>query len=172
MKEKIKVITVSTEVELKICFNIRKKVFIIEQKVPRELEVDEYEKESTHFLAFYKNTPAATGRFRIFQSFLKFERIATLKSERGKGIGLALMQKMQKIGIEKYPTYLQFANAQKDSIKFYQKLGWQAVGDFFIEANIPHQVVVFIPKDRKMFENLKCLKDEKCPKIIKDCLKL
>ena len=142
MKEKIKVITVSTEAELKICFNIRKKVFIQEQKVPKELEVDAHEKESTHFLAFFKNIPASTGRFRIFNSFLKFERIATLKSERGRGIGFALMQKMQETGAKKYQKYLQFANAQKDSIKFYQKLGWQAIGGFFTEASILHKIVV------------------------------
>lgn len=66
---------------------------------------------------------------------------------------------------------LQYANAQKNSIKFYQKLGWQTIGDFFTEAGVLHKTVIFIPKEGKIIKSYKCLKDEKCPKAIKICLK-
>ena len=41
---------------------IRTTVFIEEQNVPEELEWDEYDDTSTHFLAYYNDTPVGTAR--------------------------------------------------------------------------------------------------------------
>jgi len=159
----IKIVIANEESQLRDCLNIRHQVFVVEQNIPTEIEMDEHEKISTHFLIYANEKPIATGRYRINNNFLKFERIATIKSMRGKKIGTLLMQKMQKTGLEKYPAYLQVTNSQKNSIPFYKKLGWVPTGKIFIEAKIEHQLMIFLPKDIK---KLKCLDDPNCPSDI------
>lgn len=75
---------VKTDEDFKTCLMIRRKVFIKEQDVPENLEVDEFESESTHFLAFFEGKPVATGRLKVFENKVKFERISTLKEFQGK----------------------------------------------------------------------------------------
>ena len=65
---------VETDQDFKSCLKIRREVFFREQNVPEELEVDEYEKTSIHFLALFNNTPAGTGRLRIVKEKVKFEK--------------------------------------------------------------------------------------------------
>ena len=78
---------VQTKKEYEIYLMIRKAVFIEEQYVPKDQEIDSFENSSIHFLAYYNKTPAGTGRLRIKEHCIKFERIATLKAFRGKGVG-------------------------------------------------------------------------------------
>jgi predicted GNAT family N-acyltransferase len=168
MNEKTKVIIVSSDIEYKSCLDIRYEVFVKEQNVPQEIEIDSYENESTHFLVLFNDKPVSTGRFHIKNSFLKFERIATIKSHRKKGLGSLLMQKMQEIGFKKYPQYLQVTHSQIHSIPFYEKLSWICIGGAFMEADIEHKLMIFLPKDTNYIKNLKCLQDRKCPiEIIK-----
>lgn len=158
---------VTSDEEYAACLEIRRQVFIEEQGVSFEEEVDAYEKESTHFLAYCDEKPASTGRFRIKKEFLKFERVATLAAFRGKGLARAVMLEMQRVGQEKYPQFLPAMHAQAEVISFYEKLGWVGVGERFMEANIEHLVMVLLPKDLK---NLKCLHDPETPKPILDFL--
>ena len=44
---------------------IRHEVFVIGQKVPAELEVDEFEEDAIHYLAFHNNNPVGAARWRI-----------------------------------------------------------------------------------------------------------
>ena len=164
----VKVREVTTEEDYQACLKIRRQVFIEGQQVPEEIEIDAYEKQAVHFLAFYEDKPVATGRFRIKKGFLKFERIATLPEFRGKGIARALMLEMQKVGTERYPNYLPAMHAQAEVIPFYEKLGWVVVGERFVEADIQHQAMVLLPPN---LSQLKCLAHPETPKPILDFLK-
>src|SRR5699024_12527763 len=73
--------------------DIRKKVFVEEQGVPEDKELDEYEKESLNVLLLFNNSPAGTVRYRkIDDSTIKVERMAVLKEYRGMGFGNNLMK--------------------------------------------------------------------------------
>ncbi|MCB1116683.1 MAG: GNAT family N-acetyltransferase [Chlamydiia bacterium] len=130
---------VETDQDFKSCLKIRREVFFREQNVPEELEVDEYEKTSIHFLALFNNTPAGTGRLRIVKEKVKFERISTLKEFRGQGIASKLMETMEAYAKKHYPTLPMTLDAQTLALEFYLKLGWTPVGECFYEANIEHQ---------------------------------
>lgn len=156
---------VQTEDDYQQCLDIRRKVFIEEQNISERDEVDSYEKEALHFLATLNAKPVATGRIRIKGSFMKFERVATLKEARGKGIASALMKEMERVSSEKHPAYLMAMHAQTSAIPFYLKLGWVAVGPIFVEAEIEHQLMIFPPKNN---EELKCLSDPECPQAVLD----
>ncbi|MFQ5729992.1 MAG: GNAT family N-acetyltransferase, partial [Waddliaceae bacterium] len=108
----------------------------------------------------------ATGRFRVDGPFLKFERIATLPSARGKGVGKALMEAMQVAGYKKYPYHLPFMHSQSNVISFYEKLGWIPLGETFFEAGIPHRMMILPPKVMADLKKLKCLNDSKTPPVI------
>ncbi len=158
-----------SEEDKKKCLDIRREVFIKEIDIPEEIEVDN-EEESVHFLAFFNNKAVATGRFRIYKSFLKFERIATLKEYRNMGIASLIMKEMQKIGSELYPELLQILYAKDTAIEFYKKNRWIELGDYFISANIKHKIMIMISLPNLNIDKLKCLNDPECPPVIANYL--
>ncbi|MEM6261496.1 MAG: GNAT family N-acetyltransferase [Bacteroidota bacterium] len=116
---------------------IRVEVFVDEQHVPPDLEFDEFEETSTHFLAYWKGIPVGTARWRKVQEekWGKLERFAVLAQYRSKGVGKELVKKV----LEDMPLSMSaYLNAQRSAEHFYQKLGFKAVGEEFMEANIPH----------------------------------
>ncbi|PCI94079.1 GNAT family N-acetyltransferase [Candidatus Aerophobetes bacterium] len=145
---------------------IRRKVFIEEQNVPIHEEIDIYEEAAVHYLVFVGDTPVATLRFRLWKGYLKIERAATLKEHRGKGIMTKLLVYVQEEGLKLYPDYLLFIHAQYDVLKFYEKLGWVAVGPVFDESKIKHQVMIFLPDSKEKIKNLKCLQDPEVPSYV------
>jgi len=121
-----------------IIYSLRKEVFIDEQKVPYEIEIDNFDKISDHFLLFLEKKAIAYGRIRYFDNYAKFERIAVLKKFRKKGYGKKISEFMiihcKKIGINKI-----LLHSQKHVIDFYQKIGFKEFGNFFYEADIKHR---------------------------------
>ncbi|KKM17631.1 hypothetical protein LCGC14_1673850 [marine sediment metagenome] len=154
------------------CIDIRKKVFIEEQQIPKLLESDELENTTIHFLVYIGRKAVATGRFRVKDPFLKFERIAVLKEFRKMHLGSKLLKYMQKVGYEKYERYLQIAHVQKSAVDFYKKNDFKLIGESFKEANIDHYLMIHIIEDRKYIKNLICFNDPKCDKNIQGYLSL
>lgn len=135
------VICTTTEDQLQDAFSIRKAVFVEEQKVPIELEIDEFEDQSTHFVLYDGLTPVGAGRFRILDQIGKVERICILSSHRGNGSGKLIMQSIEKFATIQNIKTLKL-NAQTYAIPFYEKLGYKVVSDEFLDAGIPHKAMV------------------------------
>jgi predicted GNAT family N-acyltransferase len=129
-----------TEDQIQEVFHIRKTVFVEEQQVPLEEEIDEYENDSTHFVLYEDNKAVGAGRFRILDGVGKVERICVLKSIRGRGAGRELM-----LAIEEYakrqPLSQLKLNAQTYAIPFYEGLGYQVTSEEFLDAGIPHKTM-------------------------------
>lgn len=121
---------------------VRKAVFVGEQGVPAELEVDENESASAHFLCRVDGKPVGAGRLRQKGDYAKFERIAVLKEYRGKHLGQAIMKVMEEYAATKYPDLLPAMHAQDSAISFYEQIGWITQGPVFYEAGIPHRLMV------------------------------
>lgn len=167
----IQAIKVSSREDYALCLEIRRAVFIDEQGVNENVEIDSYEKESIHFLVKRNDKAVSTGRFRLKGNLLKFERIATLSSARGKGMAAKLIEKMQSAAFNEFPEYLQFMHAQEEVVSFYERLGWKVIGESFEEAGIRHRMMIFIPVDFSKIKKLKCLEDPNIPKSISSYLK-
>ena len=118
--------------------HIRNIVFVKEQCVPKNIEMDGKDVDCNHFLICKKNEPIGTARL---QSGGKIERVSILKTERKKGLGTKLMKfiinSARKKDLEK--VYL---HSQMDSIDFYKSLGFQTKGGMFQEAGIKHVLMV------------------------------
>jgi len=114
---------------------VRDAVFIVEQKVPVDLEWDDWDARSEHALALDENgEPIGTGRL-LPDGHLG--RMAVLASWRGAGVGrslaLALLQRARDRGMKRVVLH-----AQKHAADFYLKLGFAAFGEPFEEAGIAH----------------------------------
>lgn len=117
---------------------VRRRVFVEEQRVPMELEIDEYEDEATHFVAYIDGEPVGTARLRWKDHLTaKAERVAVMKPYRGNGIGKLLMQALEEEARRKNATSIQL-HAQIQAQRFYERLGYKAYGDLFFDADIKH----------------------------------
>jgi len=132
---------VNTSDMLNDAYEIRKKVFVLEQGVPLENEIDQFESSSTHVIGYDNlQSPFATGRFRTYKNGAKIERVAILAYHRKLGYGKSLMQFIEAAAKEAdYHTLT--LNAQCHAQHFYETLGYTTFGDVFLEENIEHIVM-------------------------------
>jgi predicted GNAT family N-acyltransferase len=122
--------------DFQTCFDIRCAVFVEEQQVPLEEERDAFDPVGLHFLAEQDGAPAGTARVLMKEggALAKVTRVAVLKSARGQRIGAALLQHIHAtIPAERFAL-----DAQVQALPFYERLGYAAQGEVFMEANIPH----------------------------------
>jgi predicted GNAT family N-acyltransferase len=137
----VDVIIVENEEQLETAFQIRKKVFVEEQHVPVEEEIDALEQDCTHFLLYDdEGKPSGAGRFRMVDGYGKVERICILPSVRGKGAGRELMLAIEHYAAEQGVQKCKL-NAQTHAIPFYEKLGYRVVSGEFLDAGIPHKAM-------------------------------
>jgi predicted GNAT family N-acyltransferase len=132
---KINVKIITSENNLKIAFAIRKKVFVEEQKVPEDIEWDEFEYNANHVLAYIQDKPVGTARWRQTRKGVKLERFAVLPEFRSFGVGKNLVQFILNELMNSETIYL---HAQEHVIKFYEYFGFVKKGSKFFEADIPH----------------------------------
>ena len=113
---------------------IRHKVFVGEQNVPVELEIDGLDGEAKHVLAFVDGVPIGTGRIL---SDGHIGRVAVLKDYRSLGIGKSIMKDLikwaQDMNLEKV-----WLSSQWHAHSFYLDLDFVCVGEIYKEAGIDH----------------------------------
>lgn len=129
---------VTTEKEMQDAYYVRKVVFVSEQNVPLEEEIDQYEDDATHIVLYDNHIPVGAGRFRVIDGIGKVERICVLSSHRSKGAGKVIMNTIEELAVEQGISTLKL-NAQTHAENFYKKLGYETVSpDVFLDAGIPH----------------------------------
>lgn len=113
---------------------IRTEVFVHEQKIPLELEVDELDRVSQHVLALYDGRPIGTGRLTPTG---RIGRVAVAQHLRRQGVGLCIMQQLLALARQNRHREV-VLSAQQHAIAFYEKLGFQREGEEFLEVGIVH----------------------------------
>jgi len=116
---------------------IRFAVFVEEQGVPPELEMDDMDSQSLHALAFNGNEPVGTGRLLPDGHI---GRMAVLKPWRGRGVGAALLRRLVQAARERGDREV-LLSAQVHALDFYRAHGFSPVGEVYEEAGIPHQAM-------------------------------
>ena len=127
-----------TRREFERAFSIRVRVFVREQGVPREIELDSEDRRAIHYLAFIGDMAVGTTRVLIQRGEAKIGRMAVLKSYRGRGVGRALLRRAVSRA-RKNDVRAIILHAQVPVIGFYEKMGFRCVGRTFTEAGIPHR---------------------------------
>jgi predicted GNAT family N-acyltransferase len=123
--------------DIEQAFKIRETVFMGEQKVSREEEMDEFDRTATHIIAYYNDKVAGCARIRFMGEKAKLERLAILKEFRKKGVGKKVLEFMIAHSKEKGAVEA-YGHAQLYARDFYEKCGFKARGEEFMEANIRH----------------------------------
>jgi predicted GNAT family N-acyltransferase len=120
---------------------IRYAVFVKEQGIPAELEIDDDDPIAEHVLAFVDGQCVATARIYLDEqdpSKAKIGRMAVLKGFRGQGIGTALLGESIRAGMMQGASVFEL-HAQQSAVPFYAKLQFKPDGAIFDEVGIPHQ---------------------------------
>ena len=122
-------------------YAIRCAVFVEEQGISAELEIDDSDPIAEHVLAFVDGQCVATARVYLDEqesSKAKIGRMAVLKGFRGQGIGTALLGEAIRAGMMQGASVFEL-HAQQSAAPFYTKLQFKPDGAIFDEVGIPHQ---------------------------------
>jgi len=133
---------VSSQVELVQAFTIRIRVFVKEQRVPAEIELDADDQRAIHFLATKSAKAVGTARVVMRHGKAKIGRMAVLRTYRRKGIGAALLKRAI-AAAKRLRARRVYLHAQVAVIGFYERMGFRSVGRVFDEAGIAHRKMVF-----------------------------
>jgi predicted GNAT family N-acyltransferase len=119
-------------------FVIRGAVFVAEQQVPIEEEWDARDSTAAFLLALAEGVPVGTVRI-VDQGDGSglLGRMAVLPAGRGQGTGAALIRAAEELAHESGLDRVEL-HAQTHALGFYERLGYVAHGEEFMDAGIPH----------------------------------
>lgn len=121
---------------------IRQAVFVVEQHVPAELEIDEFEHQAIYFVGYVADQAVVTLRLIEADSDYHVQRVAVSRSARHHGYGQELMRAAEVFARESGKATLTL-NAQLSAVPFYTQLNFQATAKpQFLDAGIMHQEMV------------------------------
>jgi predicted GNAT family N-acyltransferase len=121
---------------------LRHEVFVDEQGVSEQEEFDGEDDRATHWIA-YGGGGKVLGCARLCDD--KVGRMAVRESERSKGVGSALMRNIIRYASANEMESLQL-NAQSHAVPFYEGMYFEADGEEFTEAGLPHMHMVLTLK--------------------------
>ncbi|QEM81113.1 GNAT family N-acetyltransferase [Halomonas binhaiensis] len=119
--------------------HIRQVVFVEEQHVPLDEEWDGLDPQCLHLLAWVETSEGekALGTARLLPDG-HIGRVAVLQEARGLGAGASLMRAAIEAARQRGHDHVALA-AQTHALPFYERLGFEAEGDTFLDAGIPHR---------------------------------
>ncbi|MET7699137.1 GNAT family N-acetyltransferase [Streptomyces sp. NPDC005485] len=133
------------------CFAVRKAVFVVEQRVPEDIEYDAYDAGALHVLAVREDgLPLGTGRLLYGEEAAaktggdlgvgSLGRLAVTRDARGLGVGVALVRAIEDAARARGLSAVDL-HAQTHATGFYERLGYEAYGPEFPDAGIPHRAM-------------------------------
>ena len=133
--------------ELYAILHLRQKVFVLEQDCPY-IDADYSDQDAFHLLAYKDNE--LIGYLRAFKPGIKYEgsslgRIVTEINSRGLGVGKMITIEGVNFLRNEYSNYEIVISAQHRLQHFYIDLGFTPRGEVYLEDNIDHIQMYFIP---------------------------
>jgi putative N-acetyltransferase (TIGR04045 family) len=132
-----------TEKELEQYFSLRREVFVNEQKIFPESDIDEYDKEAVHIVAIESSTGEVVGGVRCYKkdgdTWFGGRLSASLGFRNGRVGGNLVRLAVKTVksrGCKKFLAYIQPKN-----VRFFQRLGWKIVGESAVYQGFLHQLM-------------------------------
>ena len=130
-------------------YAVRYDVFVTEQQVPPELELDELDDVADHFVAYDDDEAVGAGRLVVEPPGFEgvdpalgpvghLGRLAVRPETRGTALGAALVRAIEERAVDKGLRVLVLA-AQTHATRFYERLGYTGYGEVFDDAGLPHR---------------------------------
>ena len=124
--------------DIATCRHLRRVVFIEEQGVPEEDELDDKDDDAIHLLATVDGEPAGSARLLLMGDTGKIGRVCVLPDHRGTGLGAALIRAaLAELRARGMATAK--LGSQTHAIPFYERLGFTPTGPEYMDAGIPHR---------------------------------
>ncbi|WP_342305425.1 GNAT family N-acetyltransferase [Methanolobus sp. ZRKC5] len=118
-------------------YKVRRDVFVIEQNIDENLELDEYDVISLHLVVYNDKIPVATGRIFEHDDSFTIGRICIIKEYRNRNIGKLLMKNLIEKTISMGAKELHLSS-QLYATGFYKKFGFKEYGETYDDAGIEH----------------------------------
>lgn len=123
-------------------YTVRQTVFTEEQGFDAAIDLDQYDQLATHVLIYdEQQQPIATARTIPFyeknNSIVKIGRVAVLFPYRKQGLGKKVMQALMDKAINNQVKEIRLS-AQLTALSFYHRLGYQTVGEMYLEEGVEH----------------------------------
>ncbi|MGL5207249.1 MAG: GNAT family N-acetyltransferase [Acidaminococcaceae bacterium] len=132
---------VVTPQELEEAFRVRINVFVKEQGVPEDCEIDQHENEAEHLILCDDGKVVGAGRVRYFGCLAKLERICVLPEYRKSHAGSLLVEGLEQFARDKGMTKAKL-HGQTQAEGFYHKQGYKTSSEVFMEDGIPHVLLL------------------------------
>lgn len=116
---------------------LRVAVFVDEQHMSPEEELDAHDPGATHIVALLDGNVAGVMRIVYLPEHAKLGRVAVAARSRGKGVATAMMNFAMEQARAQGKTRF-YLTAQVDKVPLYEKLGFTAFGDVFDDGGMPH----------------------------------
>jgi predicted GNAT family N-acyltransferase len=123
--------------EVRAALELRHEVFVVEQKVPLDEEVDQHDEGALHLVAVDDGRVVATCRLVVEGSTVKLGRVAVGAAARRRGIASRLLEESEAyartLGVERIALA-----AQTGALGLYERAGYTPYGERFMDAGIEH----------------------------------
>lgn len=132
-----------TDRELEEYFRLRKEVFVNEQKVFPETDIDNYDGEAVHIVAIEESTGNIVGVVRCYRKEGDTwigGRLGSAPGYRNGRVAPNLVRLAVKT-VKSRGCKLFLAYVQPQNVRFFERLGWKAQGDQIMYHNLPHQLM-------------------------------
>ncbi|MGZ3497960.1 MAG: GNAT family N-acetyltransferase [Vulcanimicrobiaceae bacterium] len=131
---------------MRLALAVRVAVFVDEQRVPMEEEIDTHDRDDSravHAIALEGDRVVGAGRFYVRDDghTVQIGRMAVLQSHRGRGAGRVLLHALIEAAQQRGYSRASLS-AQTHAQAFYAKSGFTAEGSLFQDAGITHQEMV------------------------------
>lgn len=135
-----KTFTELTTSELYDTLQLRSEIFVVEQNCVYN-DLDGLDKDAVHL--FHKKEGKIVAYARLLNPGTRFPdfsigRVVVKESERGKGLGIELMEAAKNYLIHELGAVKIKISAQSYLQKFYENLGFEIVTEMYLEDGIPH----------------------------------
>ena len=125
------------EGELAAAFALRRQVFVKEQGVPVEEELDHRDAEALQLVALDGGAVVGTCRLLEAGDALKLGRMAVAATARGRGIAARLLEEAEAHARARGVGVIRLSS-QVGARAVYERAGYTAYGERFVEAGIDH----------------------------------
>ncbi|MDP9498242.1 MAG: GNAT family N-acetyltransferase [Actinomycetota bacterium] len=131
-------VRLAADADLPAVYALRHEVFVVGQDVPEVLERDEHDATCDHAVALLDGEVVGTGRLVAREDGTGVVgRMAVAADRRGTGTGAALLARLEERARERGLSAVEL-HAQVHARRFYERAGYAAFGDEYVEAGIDH----------------------------------
>ena len=131
---------ISNDEELAQCFDIRRKVFVQEQHLFEDTDIDDHDGHAIYLAAFFQNRIIGTVRMYGDDAGNWWGgRLAVLKKYRGRAgreLVLAAVAEIKLRGADHF-----YAHIFEENLNFFKIIGWRQIGKSFLMLGRPHILI-------------------------------